>query len=87
MPVAVLARASAGRPSAAILRGSATNQDGRSSGLTAPNGPSQTALIKEALAMANLQVHLRLSMIALCAFACQIKSIQFRSLHALRAWS
>jgi acyl transferase domain-containing protein len=54
--VAVLARTSAGRPSAAILRGSAINQDGRSSGLTAPNGPSQTALIKEALSFAALQV-------------------------------
>jgi len=54
--VAVLARMSAGRPSAAILRGSAINQDGRSSGLTAPNGPSQTALIKEALSLAALQV-------------------------------
>ncbi len=56
MAVAVLARSTPGRPSAAILRGSAINQDGRSSGLTAPNGPSQTALIKEALAMAALQV-------------------------------
>lgn len=29
-----------------MIRGSAINQDGRSSGLTAPNGPSQAALIK-----------------------------------------
>ena len=28
------------------LKGSAINQDGRSSGLTAPNGPSQAALIR-----------------------------------------
>ena len=33
----------------ALVRGSAINQDGRSSGLTAPNGPSQEALIAEAL--------------------------------------
>ncbi len=29
-----------------VLKGSAINQDGRSSGLTAPNGPSQAALVK-----------------------------------------
>ena len=34
---------------AAIILGSAINQDGRSSGLTAPNGPSQTALISDVL--------------------------------------
>lgn len=34
--------------------GSACNQAGRSSGLTAPNGPAQTALIKTALAVAQL---------------------------------
>jgi acyl transferase domain-containing protein len=34
----------------ALIRGSATNQDGRSNGLTAPNGPSQQAVIREALA-------------------------------------
>lgn len=33
----------------ALIRGSAMNQDGRSSGLTAPNGPSQEAVIKKAL--------------------------------------
>ncbi|MCB1741758.1 MAG: SDR family NAD(P)-dependent oxidoreductase [Gammaproteobacteria bacterium] len=34
----------------AVIRGSAINQDGRSSGLTAPNGPSQTRVISDALA-------------------------------------
>ena len=33
----------------AVLRGSAINQDGRSSGITAPNGPAQEALIRETL--------------------------------------
>jgi len=39
----------------AVIRGSACNQDGRSSGLTAPNGPSQVDVIREALANAGLQ--------------------------------
>ncbi len=39
----------------AVVRGSAINQDGRSSSLTAPNGPSQTALIKACLAASRLQ--------------------------------
>lgn len=34
----------------AVIRGSAINQDGRSSGLTVPNGPAQQAVIREALA-------------------------------------
>ena len=34
----------------AVLRGSAINQDGRSSGITAPNGPAQEAVIRQALA-------------------------------------
>ena len=38
----------------AVIRGSALNQDGRSNGLTAPNGPSQEAVIREALAAAQL---------------------------------
>jgi acyl transferase domain-containing protein/thioesterase domain-containing protein/SAM-dependent methyltransferase/aryl carrier-like protein len=39
----------------AVIRGTASNQDGRSSGLTAPNGPSQVAVIKEALANGDLK--------------------------------
>lgn len=38
----------------AVIRGTAINQDGRSSGLTAPNGPSQQAVIKAALASAGV---------------------------------
>ncbi len=41
---------SAGDRIHAVIRGSATNQDGRSSGLTAPNGPSQEDVIRAALA-------------------------------------
>ena len=33
----------------AVVRGSALNQDGKSSGLTVPNGPAQEAVIREAL--------------------------------------
>lgn len=45
----------AGRdPIVAIIRGSATNQDGRSNGLTAPNGQAQQAVIQDALADAEL---------------------------------
>ncbi|KJS58281.1 type I polyketide synthase [Streptomyces rubellomurinus] len=43
-----------GHPVLAVLRGSATNQDGASSGLTAPNGPSQQRVIEAALANARL---------------------------------
>ncbi|MCB0198227.1 MAG: polyketide synthase, partial [Anaerolineae bacterium] len=39
----------------AVVRGSALNQDGRSSGLTAPNGQAQEAVIKAALADAQLR--------------------------------
>jgi acyl transferase domain-containing protein/acyl carrier protein len=39
----------------ALIRGTASNQDGHSSGLTAPNGPSQVAVIRKALANAGLQ--------------------------------
>jgi acyl transferase domain-containing protein len=38
----------------AVIRGSAINQDGRSSGLTAPNGPAQEAVVKQALAAAGV---------------------------------
>ncbi|MEL7039114.1 MAG: type I polyketide synthase, partial [Cyanobacteria bacterium J06592_8] len=39
----------------AVIRGSAINQDGRSSGLTVPNGPSQQAVIRQALE--NSKIH------------------------------
>ena len=39
----------------ALIRGSAENQDGRSSGLTVPNGPAQERVIKDALARAGLE--------------------------------
>jgi len=39
----------------AVVRGSAINQDGRSSGLTAPNGPSQTTLIKDLINSIDLK--------------------------------
>jgi len=38
----------------ALLRGSAINQDGRSTGLTAPNAIAQEALLREALAIARV---------------------------------
>uniref|UniRef100_UPI00358E1C6A SDR family NAD(P)-dependent oxidoreductase n=1 Tax=Streptomyces rishiriensis TaxID=68264 RepID=UPI00358E1C6A len=38
----------------AVIKGSATNQDGASSGLTAPNGPSQERVIQAALARAGV---------------------------------
>ena len=38
----------------AVIRGSAVNQDGHSTLLTAPSGPAQQALIREALACAQL---------------------------------
>ncbi|MFF6999938.1 SDR family NAD(P)-dependent oxidoreductase [Streptomyces sp. NPDC008313] len=43
-----------GHPVLAVVRGSATNQDGASSGLTTPNGPSQQRVIRQALANAQL---------------------------------
>ncbi|MEU1758692.1 SDR family NAD(P)-dependent oxidoreductase [Micromonospora sp. NPDC005652] len=43
-----------GHPVLAVIRGSATNQDGASSGLTAPNGPSQRRVIRAALKRAGL---------------------------------
>ncbi|MCB9100063.1 MAG: amino acid adenylation domain-containing protein [Anaerolineales bacterium] len=39
----------------AVIRGSAINQDGRTSGLTAPNGPSQQTVIRKALASAGVE--------------------------------
>ncbi len=39
----------------AVIRGTAINQDGRSNGLTAPNGKAQEAVIRAALADAQLQ--------------------------------
>ncbi len=39
----------------AVIKGSATNQDGRSNGLTAPNGLAQREVIREAIANANLK--------------------------------
>ena len=39
----------------ALIRGTAVNQDGRSSGLTVPNGPAQEALIREALANGRVE--------------------------------
>jgi acyl transferase domain-containing protein/NADPH:quinone reductase-like Zn-dependent oxidoreductase/NAD(P)-dependent dehydrogenase (short-subunit alcohol dehydrogenase family) len=38
----------------AVISGSAVNQDGPSSSLTAPNGPAQEAVIRAALAFANI---------------------------------
>ncbi len=39
----------------AVIRGSACNQDGRSSGLTAPNGAAQEVVIRAALANAGVE--------------------------------
>ncbi|MEO1399841.1 MAG: type I polyketide synthase [Cyanobacteria bacterium J06635_1] len=41
-------------PIQAVIRGSAINQDGRSSGLTVPNGPAQQTVIRQALASGNV---------------------------------
>jgi len=39
----------------ALIRGSAINQDGKSSGLTVPNGPAQESVIRDALTAAGLE--------------------------------
>ncbi len=44
-----------GNPVLAVIRGSASNQDGHSSGLTVPNGPAQQAVIRRALANAGVE--------------------------------
>lgn len=44
-----------GDPILALIRGTAINQDGRSSGLTAPNGLSQQAVIRAALANGRVE--------------------------------
>ena len=41
-------------PILGVIRGSASNSDGRSSGLTVPNGPAQEAVLRAALADAGL---------------------------------
>jgi len=51
---AVLGPMPGGDYARAVLRGSAINQDGRSSTLTAPNGPSQQLVMKAALQEAHL---------------------------------
>jgi myxalamid-type polyketide synthase MxaC len=45
-----------GDPLLAIIRGTAVNQDGATNGLTAPSTPSQVAVIRAALAVAQLDV-------------------------------
>lgn len=42
-----------GNPIVCVIRGSASNQDGRSIGLTAPRGPAQQAVIQQALSNAQ----------------------------------
>ena len=41
----------------AVIRGSATNHDGRSSGLTVPSAVAQEAVIRQALKIASVQPH------------------------------
>ncbi len=41
----------------ALIRGSAINQDGRSTGLTVPNGPAQENVIRQALKRARIAPH------------------------------
>ncbi len=44
-----------GDPILALIRGSASNQDGRSASLTAPNGLAQQALLRQALKQAGVE--------------------------------
>jgi acyl transferase domain-containing protein/acyl carrier protein len=44
-----------GRRILAVIRGSAINQDGKSSGLTVPNGLAQQAVVRQALRAANVK--------------------------------
>jgi acyl transferase domain-containing protein len=59
--IVVLKRLSAARTDGdrvwALLRGSAVNQDGRGSGLTVPNAAAQEAVIRRALAAADVAPH------------------------------
>lgn len=58
MPLSASGHSATGSGEALVLlRGSYVNQDGRSSSLTAPNGPSQQAVLRGALASANLTPH------------------------------
>jgi acyl transferase domain-containing protein len=47
----------AGDPVVAVIRGSATNQDGHTNGITAPNGLAQRAVIEHALKDAGVVAH------------------------------
>lgn len=46
-----------GNPILAVIRGTAVNQDGRSTGLTAPNGVAQQLVLRTALADAGVNPH------------------------------
>ncbi len=46
-----------GNPILAVIRGTAVNQDGRSTGLTAPNGIAQQLVLRTALADAGVKPH------------------------------
>ena len=75
-PVGAIQAGSA--PALAIVRGTAVNQDGRSSTLTAPNGPAQQEVIRAALASCGespsaitaLQMHGTGESVKKCSIAC-----------------